>query len=1698
MEVPVTKKLSACLIILIVLGVTTVPVALADPGSPMSLSNTASPDPANSGGQITYTISMGNTGGSKLTNVVLTDQLNGVGGIGVPPQLQITSTRGSCTQSTTLVTCQGGTIEGRGAWVVTIRGIVIAPSGTVLNNTASLGGTHTAQNFTTTTTTNTLVAGGTGSPLPDLTISKLGPTSVQASTPMTYTLTVNNQGGQNATGVKVVDTVPAGLSGVSATGTSLFVCSVAGLTVTCNGGAVNQGSNATITINATAPSALGTITNTAVVDPDNTIAESNELNNTSALVNTQVTAAPPPPQLSIDLTDNPSIIPGAGPDPVNPGGVLTYKIFVQNTTSQRADDVVVVDGTQGFVSSNVQASFVVTNGAIGNTGGCVVTASQAKCSVRTLNAGGTIMMTVTGSVIASAGSTILNTATVTGNIKNTGTSTTDTERTTVKPDIDLTITKADSPDPVCASSWPSPVPRVCAGGLTYTYVVGNSGVTTATGVVIRDPLPAGTFYDAASTSAPAFSGGCSVDASNVLTCTGGIIPFESTTTVKVTLVAPPGTGTISNTVTVDPNNAIFEADETNNTATATTQVITGIDLVINKVDSPPGFDPIATSGTQTYTITVQDIGTQDVTNIRVRDTLPASTTFLTASGDHGFTCSASAGVVDCVGGSLRGTASEFYPPFGAPGADVATIIVKIFATPFAGIMHNEVRVDPLNEIPEANELNNIAFQDTVVGSFPSGNGAFNQLTISKTQVSPPNPVARNAKVTWTILVGNTGTNQAVGVTVRDFLPAGSQYIQATGDHQFNCSQVGGHIDCVGGEIPANATAPPFAATITVTAFAPDTPANYINQAIVDPNNTIPEGDELDNEAQAPLVVVNHGNGPFYDLSITKTQLTPGNPVARNAIVTYSIVVTNGGSDPVIGVKVRDTLPAGSRYIQATGTNQFLCTNSAGIVDCIGGQISSGGSATITVRMFAPDTPSPSGVPYTNQAIVDPDNTIPEGDELNNQATADTFVIDGGAGAFNDLQVSSDPPSQPTNPGRQVNITLKVWNNGSDPASNVTVRDVLPVGLAFVSAADAGGPGGAFNCSNSGSVITCTGGTILPGGPGTGRFIGIVATAPQQVGTLQNNVVVDPDNTIPEGNETNNTASSTVIVSAAFNLRIEKDGPKTATQSDVTAYTLKVFNEAVGGPGEILHQVHVIDPLPVGLIPLTTETDNPSNWQCSISQNPINLVECVGDLNASGAGSSVTITINVFITADGGPLDNVACVDDNNKFVESNEGDNCSEFGTFVSPPPPNSPDLQVSKSVDKTATAPDDDLTYHVSISNVGTAKAQGWNGTTGLTVTDTLSSELTFTNATGSNGWTCTEAAGVVTCHDDGSGMDVGANAQITILAHVKTTATVPVINTASAVPALVDPQPPTATSVDETPDHLANNTSSVTSSMAGSGFDLAIASVTDNPDPVSPGQGLKYTIVAVNAGTSTANGVQIQIDLPTAGVTFTGANASNGFSCVPSIPPAGATVLCTGNLAGGGNTTITISLITLLSALPGNISLTATIDPGNAFAESNEGNNTITQPTTISTGTTCSGCVDLVASQLITSPEPLSTGGSLTTTFQVVNTGDTPTTLNPASDTLLSLVVSSDGTVGAPSTLAASEPGFPCFVDALASTPNMLVTFCRGNLLPAQGVTITLVAPVTGTGAAAIGTADPNSLVPELGFEGNNQLIQTVIIVP
>ena len=111
----------------------------------------------------------------------------------------------------------------------------------------------------------TIVLSGT-----DLSVSQSDtPDPVNVVNTVGYTLTVVNNGPEPATGVSVIDTLPAGVTFRSASATQGSCSHAAGI-VTCSLGALATAANATINIAVTAPVVTGTITNSATVSGNET------------------------------------------------------------------------------------------------------------------------------------------------------------------------------------------------------------------------------------------------------------------------------------------------------------------------------------------------------------------------------------------------------------------------------------------------------------------------------------------------------------------------------------------------------------------------------------------------------------------------------------------------------------------------------------------------------------------------------------------------------------------------------------------------------------------------------------------------------------------------------------------------------------------------------------------------------------------------------------------------------------------------------------------------------------------------------------------------------------------------------------------------------------------------------------------------------------------------------------------------------------------------------------------------------------------------------------------------------------------------------------------------------------------------------------------------------------------------------------
>ena len=113
------------------------------------------------------------------------------------------------------------------------------------------------------------------------------------------------------------------------------------------------------------------------------------------------------------------------------------------------------------------------------------------------------------------------------------------------------------------------------------------------------------------------------------------------------------------------------------------------------------------------------------------------------------------------------------------------------------------------------------------------------------------------------------------------------------------------------------------------------------------------------------------------------------------------------------------------------------------------------------------------------------------------------------------------------------------------AFSVKVQDTLPTGSVFRSAQDVTAPAsGKFTCSESGGVVSCTGGTLdgaagpdETSSPATRKIV-IEVFAPTEPDTYFNVAKIDPGHEIPEADETNNiaTESTNVRINGGNNFR----------------------------------------------------------------------------------------------------------------------------------------------------------------------------------------------------------------------------------------------------------------------------------------------------------------------------------------------------------------------------------------------------------------------------------------------------------------------------------------------------------------------------------------------------------------------------------
>jgi uncharacterized repeat protein (TIGR01451 family) len=284
--------------------------------------------------------------------------------------------------------------------------------------------------------------------------------------------------------------------------------------------------------------------------------------------------------------------------------------------------------------------------------------------------------------------------------------------------------------------------------------------------------------------------------------------------------------------------------------------------------------------------------------------------------------------------------------------------------------------------------------------------------------------------------------------------------------------------------------------------------------------------------------------PSTDMAVTASGPSS---VTAGTNATYTVTVTNNGTNAAQGVVLTDTLPAGSVFVsmsQTAGTDAFTPNQSGGTAtETASGTIAANSSDTFTLVVSAPSGLA-NGAPFNDTASVTANN--PDPNTSNNSATVTGTVVNNNPNA--DVGVTVAGPSS-ANEGATVTYNITVTNAGPSGATGVVATDTLPSNVNFQSATTSQG-----TFSVSGGVVTFTIGSIAANGSVTASVTGQAV----EDGSGADNVSVT--STSPDPNTANNSASATTTFAEPA---ISVSGSISTRNRTLTNFQTATFTHASG-------------------------------------------------------------------------------------------------------------------------------------------------------------------------------------------------------------------------------------------------------------------------------------------------------------------------------------------------------------------------------------------------------------------------------------------------------------------------------------------------------------------------------------------------------
>lgn len=488
----------------------------------------------------------------------------------------------------------------------------------------------------------------------------------------------------------------------------------------------------------------------------------------------------------------------------------------------------------------------------------------------------------------------------------------------------------------------------------------------------------------------------------------------------------------------------------------------------------------------------------------------------------------------------------------------------------------------------------------------------------------PAQLTLGSQVSFVVNLTNSGPTRAEGVKIRAYQPAGMTYISSTTSIGIYDPSVGVWIlsttpDGTGNKpgftIQANTTQ-----TMTMT-FTVNQIGNLLFDSEVrssntpDPNST-PSNDVLteNDEAQVSVTVTTNVDTTAADLELSQNLIK--NPVNAGDSVVYTIGIFNRGPATATNIVVSNLIPSGLT-VAATPSVGTVVSSNWNIAS-----LAVNGTAVLTFRGLAGCLTTTSQHFAQVQSATPNDPDSPHGNDTNQTANEDdeASVFFGTTNCntlLADLELSTTVLQMPVLNGDSVVFQLVLTNKGAQPATGVTVKDVLPTALNITNITPSVGT---FTSSiwtvgdlAVDQTVTLTlRGKVTTLTTATSNFAQVQTASPADPDSTPGN---DTDNTANEDDETLTTFSPTLTPNADLELSMTSDKTSVANGSTV-AYTLTLINKGNAPTASVT----VKNVLPTGLT-FASATATQGTYTSGTG------IWTVGNLTVN---QTVTLTINVTV------------------------------------------------------------------------------------------------------------------------------------------------------------------------------------------------------------------------------------------------------------------------------------------------------------------------------------------------------------------------------------------------------------------------------------------------------------------------------------